>query len=86
MLFKSIIFDLDGTLIDSQKSILDSISVALNESNLKPRIFLTKELIGPPLIDLISKIFLDKLIINFKEKILSLYFFYCLFKIFISTE
>jgi phosphoglycolate phosphatase-like HAD superfamily hydrolase len=59
MLFKSIIFDLDGTLIDSQKSILDSISVALNESNLKPRIFLTKELIGPPLIDLISKIFLQ---------------------------
>ena len=54
--FRSVIFDLDGTLIDSQESILNAIRIALNESGLEAKIPVTKELIGPPLIDTLSKI------------------------------
>lgn len=63
---KSIIFDLDGTLIDSQESILSAIRIALNESCLEAKIPVTKELIGPPLIDTLSKITAvkDQLILN----------------------
>lgn len=66
MLPKSIIFDLDGTLIDSQESILNAIRIALNESALEAKIPLTKELIGPPLIDTLSKITAveDRVILN----------------------
>ena len=46
--FRSVIFDLDGTLIDSQESILNAIRIALNESGLEAKIPVTKELIGPP--------------------------------------
>jgi phosphoglycolate phosphatase len=53
---RSIIFDLDGTLIDSQESILNAIRVALYESGLEAKIPVTKELIGPPLVDTLSKI------------------------------
>lgn len=53
---KSVIFDLDGTLIDSQESILSAISIALHESGLEAKIPITSELIGPPLIETISKI------------------------------
>ena len=53
---RSIIFDLDGTLIDSQESILNTIRIALNESGLEAQIPVTKELIGPPLIETLSKI------------------------------
>ena len=53
---RSIIFDLDGTLIDSQESILNAIKIALNESGLEARFPVTKELIGPPLIETLSKI------------------------------
>jgi len=56
MASKSVIFDLDGTLIDSQESILDAITIAINESGLEAIIPVTKELIGPPLIDTLSKI------------------------------
>ncbi len=53
---RSIIFDLDGTLIDSHESILKSIRIALNESGLQAKVPITKSLIGPPLIDTLSKI------------------------------
>lgn len=53
---RSVIFDLDGTLIDSQESILNGIRIALNESGLEAKIPVTKELIGPPLIETLSKI------------------------------
>ncbi len=45
----SVIFDLDGTLIDSQKSILETLKVTLDECGLQSSVPLTKELIGPPL-------------------------------------
>ncbi len=63
---KSVIFDLDGTLIDSQESILSAISIALHESGLEIKIPVTSELIGPPLIETISKIteVKDLLILN----------------------
>lgn len=53
---RSIIFDLDGTLIDSQESILNAIRAALNELGVEAKIPVTKELIGPPLIDTLLKI------------------------------
>jgi phosphoglycolate phosphatase len=61
-----VIFDLDGTLIDSQQSILNAIKIALNESGLQAKIPVTKELIGPPLIDTLSRITAvkDRLILN----------------------
>lgn len=63
---KSVIFDLDGTLIDSQKSILEAIAATLSELGLEAKIPLTQDLIGPPLIVTISKIIgiNDRLIID----------------------
>ena len=46
---RHIIFDLDGTLIDSSESILASISRAFDESNQVLRYPLTNKIIGPPL-------------------------------------
>ena len=45
----SIIFDLDGTLIDSAPSILSSLQAALNEASVTPCKPLSESLIGPPL-------------------------------------
>lgn len=53
---KSIIFDLDGTLIDSQDSIISSIKLALERSGLEAKIPITRDLIGPPLSDTLLKI------------------------------
>lgn len=53
---KSVIFDLDGTLIDSQESILNALKIALNESGLKAVIPISRELVGPPLMDTLSQI------------------------------
>jgi phosphoglycolate phosphatase len=49
MSIKHVIFDLDGTLIDSAPSILASMQVAFNEAGIKPVRPLTSDLIGPPL-------------------------------------
>lgn len=49
MTFQSIIFDLDGTLIDSSPSILASFKGAFSKANLQPVKPLTPEIIGPPL-------------------------------------
>lgn len=46
---KHVIFDLDGTLIDSAPSILASFAGALDECNVSPQVTLTPQLIGPPL-------------------------------------
>lgn len=51
-----LIFDLDGTLIDSAPSILSSLQVALGQASVTPRRPLTKSLIGPPLRAIISNI------------------------------
>ena len=52
----TVIFDLDGTLIDSQESILLSIEAALEEIGFESVVPLTKELIGPPLLETLSVI------------------------------
>lgn len=46
---KRVIFDLDGTLIDSAPSILASIEFAFEKSGVEPLKPLTQNLIGPPL-------------------------------------
>jgi phosphoglycolate phosphatase len=45
----NIIFDLDGTLIDSSDSILRSVEMAFEDCDIRPRQALTHALIGPPL-------------------------------------
>lgn len=47
--FKSVIFDFDGTLIDSSPSILECFARVLEEAGLQPLVPLDKSLIGPPL-------------------------------------
>jgi phosphoglycolate phosphatase len=51
-----IIFDLDGTLVDSAPSILDCFQELLQRNNLKSSISLTNDIIGPPLLETIKKI------------------------------
>ena len=46
----AILFDFDGTLIDSAPSILASFAVALQHTGLKAAVPLTHSLIGPPLL------------------------------------
>ena len=45
-----LVFDLDGTLIDSAPGILVSMQAALEQSGIVPKVPLTSALIGPPLI------------------------------------
>lgn len=52
----SIIFDLDGTIIDSQQSIIDSLKWSLKNAGIDPAVNLTRDLIGPPLVDTLIKI------------------------------
>ena len=47
---KTIIFDLDGTLVDSAAGILSSYSAAFDALNIKPVGEITQELVGPPLL------------------------------------
>ncbi len=51
-----VIFDLDGTLIDSAPAILESFRIAFEEFSVKPVVPLTASLIGPPLIETLAKI------------------------------
>jgi phosphoglycolate phosphatase len=46
---RHILFDLDGTLIDSADSILTGLSTVLAEAGISPRLPLERSLIGPPL-------------------------------------
>lgn len=47
--FRAIIFDLDGTLVDSAGGILASLTAAFSELHLRPSRALTADIIGPPL-------------------------------------
>jgi phosphoglycolate phosphatase len=47
---RHVIFDLDGTLIDSAPSILSGFARVLDQHGISPRCELTQALIGPPLI------------------------------------
>jgi len=69
-----IIFDLDGTLIDSAPSILESFKIALEVNNVEPICQLNSDLIGPPLMETLTKITgiseietLNQLAIDFKK-------------------
>ena len=71
---KNIIFDLDGTLIDSSKSILLCLEESLKSLNIESQVKLTSSLIGPPLKELIESItslenskIKEDIIIKFKE-------------------
>ncbi|KKL20628.1 hypothetical protein LCGC14_2453540, partial [marine sediment metagenome] len=50
----NILFDLDGTLIDSSASILASVELAFKECGLEPQAHLAEELIGPPLMEMLQ--------------------------------
>lgn len=52
----SIIFDLDGTLIDSAPSILNSLQAAMIEASVTPCLPLNHSQIGPPLAQIISDV------------------------------
>ena len=69
----AIIFDLDGTLIDSAAAILEGLEYAIKKARLVPQLPLTSSLIGPPLKDTFRKLIgkedgvdLDDLISSFK--------------------
>lgn len=50
----NIIFDLDGTLIDSSESILRSVELAIEECEIEPKCNLSQALIGPPLREMLK--------------------------------
>ena len=56
----SIIFDLDGTLIDSAASILASLQVVFDEASILPSQALNENLIGPPLQQIILEVLGDE--------------------------
>ena len=58
---KVVIFDLDGTLIESAPSILMGLEVAIKKSGLFPALPLDSSLIGPPLTDTLRKLVGDQL-------------------------
>jgi len=69
-----VIFDLDGTLIDSAPSILTALDFAIGKSGLTPHIPLNKSIIGPPLREMMvnlvgseKSIDLDVLMQDFKS-------------------
>ena len=53
---RALIFDLDGTLIDSAQSIKSSISVSFERAGVIPTIPLDKIQIGPPLIEIMTSL------------------------------
>lgn len=52
----NIIFDLDGTLIDSAPSILECFKRVLESNNIEPLLPLNSSLIGPPLVQTLSRL------------------------------
>jgi phosphoglycolate phosphatase len=73
-IFDAIIFDLDGTLIDSSPSILSCFGHVLTEAGLQPLVPLSDSLIGPPLrqtlislTGLTDNTLLERLVDSFKE-------------------
>lgn len=72
---KAVIFDLDGTLVDSAPGILVSLGQAFAACGLEPSAPLTPALIGPPLRETLAKLcgggcdaaLLDRLVTTFKR-------------------
>jgi phosphoglycolate phosphatase len=72
---KAVIFDLDGTLIDSAPSILASFAGALKDEGVEPLVPLTERIIGPPLRQTLEQLTgwsdpaaLDRLAAGFKTR------------------
>lgn len=70
----ALIFDFDGTLIDSAPAILATHAAVLAQYGLQPKLPLTRELIGPPLPDTLSRLSgvapgpsLDAMVTTFKS-------------------
>jgi len=61
----TVIFDLDGTLIDSASSILVGLNAAMKKSGLIPVVPLTLALVGPPLEETLRKLVDDQSNIDF---------------------
>jgi phosphoglycolate phosphatase len=55
-MLRAVIFDLDGTLIDSAPAILDSFAAVLAEHGLEPVVPLSHDLIGPPLAETLARL------------------------------
>ena len=51
--FSHILFDLDGTLVDSAPGIIDALSMTLSSNGLRPVCELKEAIIGPPLDDML---------------------------------
>ena len=54
--FNTVIFDLDGTLIDSSESIIESLNNAFLACRITPKEFLNSDIIGPPLMEILAKL------------------------------
>ncbi|MEI6207199.1 MAG: HAD hydrolase-like protein [Desulfuromonadales bacterium] len=72
--YQAVIFDLDGTLIDSAPSILDSFEIVLKRAGIQPLVPFNDSLIGPPLRQTLVKLTgitgdadIDTLVEYFKE-------------------
>lgn len=71
---QTLIFDLDGTLIDSSASILEGFAMALDDLKIAPKLPLTATIIGPPLRETMATLagsddasLLDALVKSFKN-------------------
>jgi phosphoglycolate phosphatase len=76
MRVRHLLFDLDGTLIDSAPSILECYRLVLDQFELEPQLPLENSLIGPPLsmtLRLISGISDENKILEMMEKFKSIY-------------
>lgn len=74
MPIETIFFDLDGTLIDSSKGILESLHYAFRQSSVVPSIPLSANIIGPPLSELVKALaegvppkVVDRIIVDFTD-------------------
>ena len=56
MIIKNIIFDLDGTLIDSSAGVLESLNESFSSNKMIPIIPIESKIIGPPLREIFEKL------------------------------
>jgi len=54
MTLRAVLFDLDGTLVDSSIGILNSLAAAFEKTGCKPIKPFSPEIIGPPLLEILS--------------------------------
>ncbi|MDQ7073213.1 MAG: HAD hydrolase-like protein [Gammaproteobacteria bacterium] len=54
MIIKNVIFDFDGTLVDSAPCILTCYKLVLAERNITPNVAINERIIGPPLTETLT--------------------------------